>query len=97
MNSSGISVCRTTGSYWVSSTLLASIGDDTFTGAKGSVSGSHSLRSTSEFSVNNKSFISLFKRRIYIYNKEMVCVVSLDFILPRHTSGPSPSLSVIIV
>lgn len=33
----GISVCRTTGSYWVSSTLHASIGDNTFTDAKGSV------------------------------------------------------------
>lgn len=37
VNSGGISVCRTTGSYWVSSTLHASIGDDTFTDAKGSV------------------------------------------------------------
>lgn len=53
------------------------------------------MRSTPEFSVNNKSFYFTVRRRVY--NKDMVSVVSLDFILPRHTSGSSPSLSVIIV
>lgn len=48
--------------------------------------------SGSQGSANNNLFISQ-----QIYNKEMVSVVSLDFILPRHTSGTSPSLSVIIV
>ena len=40
----------------------------------------------------------LFHCQTGIYTiRKMVSVVSLDFILPRHTSGPSPSLSVIIV
>ena len=37
MNSSDMSACTSTGSYWVSSTVHASIGDNTFTDAKGSV------------------------------------------------------------
>lgn len=66
VNGSGISVCRTTGSYWVSSILHASIGDNTFTDAKGSVYDSHFSRS--KFPVNNKSLISLFNS-IYTIRK----------------------------